>query len=259
MRFQRWAGAAAMACALIAPAAHAGIFDDDEARRAILDLRKQLEQSNEAQARRQAELNTQMSDAIAQLKRSLLDLNGQIETLRADNARLRGENEQMSRDVAELQRRTKDLQQGVDDRMRKLEPQKVSVDGREFMADPEEKRLYEDAMAVFRRGEFDPASQALAGFVRRYPGSGYAESASFWLGNAYYGKRDFKNAITTFRSFVSAHPDAARAPEALLSIANCEAELKDNKAARKTIGELIKLYPKSEAAQAGRERLASLK
>ena len=49
------------------------------------------------------------------------------------------------------------------------------------------------------------------------------------------------------------------APEALLSIANCEAELKDNKAARKTIGELIKLYPKSEAAQAGRERLASLK
>src|SRR6185295_13657665 len=146
MTLQRWAGAAAMACALFAPVAHAGIFDDDEARRAILDLRKQLEQSNEAQAKRQAELNTQMSDAIAQLKRSLLDLNAQIETLRADNARLRGENEQMTRDVAELQRKSKDLQQGVDDRMRRLEPQKVSVDGREFMADPEEKRQYEEAM-----------------------------------------------------------------------------------------------------------------
>ncbi len=45
----------------------------------------------------------------------------------------------------------------------------------------------------------------------------------------------------------------------MLSIANCQIELKDTKAARKTIGELVQAYPKSEAAQAGRERLASLK
>ena len=49
------------------------------------------------------------------------------------------------------------------------------------------------------------------------------------------------------------------AAEALLAIANCQAELKDSKAARRTIEDLLKTYPKSEAAQAGRERLASLK
>ena len=53
--------------------------------------------------------------------------------------------------------------------------------------------------------------------------------------------------------------DSAKAPEALLAIANCQAELKDGKAARRTIDELLKAYPKSEAAQAGKERLASLK
>ena len=37
--------------------AQAGLFDDDEARKAILDLRQKLEQSNEAQRVRQAELN----------------------------------------------------------------------------------------------------------------------------------------------------------------------------------------------------------
>ncbi len=259
MALQRWALAATLASALFAPAAHAGLFDDDEARKAILDLRAKLEQSNEAQRARQAELNNQMAEQISQLKKSLLDLNSQIELLRADNARLRGQDEQTTRDVAELQRKVKDLQQGVDDRMRKLEPQKVSVDGREFMADPDEKRLYDEAMTVFRRGEFEPAAGALSAFQKRYPASGYNESASFWLGNAYYGKRDFKNAIATFRSFVNTHPDAARAPEALLSIANCQAELKDNKSARKTIDELLRTYPKSEAAQAGRERLASLK
>jgi hypothetical protein len=50
----------------------------------------------------------------------------------------------------------------------------------------------------------------------------------FWLGNAYYGKRDYKNAIVSFRSLRRPTRTAARAPEALLSIANCQVELKDN-------------------------------
>ncbi len=95
--------------------------------------------------------------------------------------------------------------------------------------------------------------------LRRFPSSGYRESALFWIGNAQYGKRDYKEAIASFRTLVTAAPDSARAPEALLAIANCQAELKDTKAARKTIDELLKTYPKSEAAQAGRERLVSLK
>ena len=45
----------------------------------------------------------------------------------------------------------------------------------------------------------------------------------------------------------------------MLAIANCQIELKDTKAARRTLDDLIKTYPQSEAAQAGRERLASLK
>ena len=72
-------------------------------------------------------------------------------------------------------------------------------------------------------------------------------------------KRDYKEAIASFRSLVASAPDSPRAPEALLAIANCQAELKDTKSARRTIDELVKTYPKSEAAAAGRERLASLK
>ena len=45
----------------------------------------------------------------------------------------------------------------------------------------------------------------------------------------------------------------------MLAIANCQAEMKDSTAARKTLDDLIKRYPKSEAAQAGKERLAALK
>jgi len=245
--------------AFVAPPAHAGIFDDDEARRAILELRQKLEQSNEQARARQNEQMTQMAEQIGQLKRSLLDLNSQIEMQRVDNAKVRGQMEELARSVAELQRKQTDIQQGVDDRIRKIEPQKVTIDSREFTVDPEEKRQYDDSIASFRKGEFDRASSGLGSLLKRYPGSGYRESALFWLGNAQYGQRAYKEAIASFRSLVAASPDSARAPEALLAIANCQAELKDTKGARKTIDELMKAYPKSEAAQAGKERLASLR
>ena len=47
--------------------------------------------------------------------------------------------------------------------------------------------------------------------------------------------------------------------EGLLALANCQIEMKDNRAARKTIEELVKTYPASEAAAAGKERLVTLK
>ncbi|MFO1219594.1 MAG: tol-pal system protein YbgF [Burkholderiaceae bacterium] len=246
----------------LAVSAQAGLFDDEEARKAILDLRSRIAAAEEQSKARDAELtktNAALLEQVNVLKRSLLDLNAQLETLRADVAKLRGNDEQLARDLAEVQRKQKDITQGVDDRIRKLEPVKVSVDGRDFMADPEEKRLFDDALAVLRAGDFDKASLLFGNFVRRYPGSGYIDSARFWYGNALYGRREYKEAIASFRALVSASPDHPRAPEALLGVANCQLEAKDTKGARATIGELVKAYPKSEAAAAGRERLAALK
>ncbi len=250
--------AGVLAVALWAPVSHAALFEDDEARKAILDLR-QKQESEERQRVRLTDSNTQLIEQIGQLKRSLLDLNTQLELMRSDVDKLRGQGEQLSRDVAELQRQQKDVQQGVDDRIRKLEPQTVSVDGKDFLADPEEKRQFDESLAVLRKSDFAAASAALVAFNRRYPASGYRPSALFWLGNAQYGMRDYKEAMASFRALVAAAPDHARAPEALLSVANCQMELKDAKGARRTIDELIKTYPKSEAAQAGKERLPSLK
>jgi tol-pal system protein YbgF len=103
------------------------------------------------------------------------------------------------------------------------------------------------------------AAAAFAGFQKRYPSSGYISSVRFWYGNALYGKRDYKEAVTAFRGFVTATPAHPRAPEALLALANSQVEMKDGRAARKTIEELMKTYPQSEAAQAGKQRLATIK
>jgi len=280
-----------MALGLLASAGpvRAGLFDDEEARKAILELRARLAAVDEASkardaeaqqaqaqalARQSAQLTQQMTQQMAQqmaqqaaafeelvqtLKRSILDLNGQIEGLKGELARMRGGHEQLTRDVAEVQKRQRDLSQAADDRIARLEPVKVTLDGQDFMAAPDEKRSYDEALAIMRTGDFDKALAAFAAFQRRYPGSGYAEAARFWTANALYGKRDYKEAVAAFRAFVNAAPKHPRAPEALLALANSQAEMKDRPGARKTLDELIKTYPQSEAAQAGKERLATLK
>ena len=255
-------GAAAALGLWIAAAAlpsHAALFGDDDARRAILELRQKVEQLSEQQQARQSEQNVQLTEQLNQLRRGLLELNNQFEALRSDNARLRGENEQLARAVAETQRQQRDIQQGVEERIRKVEPQKVTLDGQEFSVDPEEKRLYEAAIAPMRSGDFSATAASLAAFQRRYPASGYANSVLFWLGNAQYGKRDCKEAMVSFRALIAAAPEHPRAPEALLSIANCQTELKDNRSARKTLEDLVARYPRSEAASAARERLVAMK
>lgn len=240
---------------LAAVTASAGLFDDEEARRAILDLRQRVDAVR--LATEQGASRT--SDDSESLRRSLLDLQNQIETLRAEMAKLRGLNEQLARDVADVQRQQKDISQGVNERLRQFEPVKVVLDGREFMAEPAEKKDFEAALAVFRKGDFPAAQAAFVDFLKRYSKSGYASSALFWLGNAQYATRDYKEAMVNFRSLIGREPDHLRAPEAVLSIANCQLELKDARGARKTLEDLIKAYPQSEAAVAAKERLVRLK
>jgi tol-pal system protein YbgF len=247
--------AALVLLCLAAVSASAGLFDDEEARRAILDLRQRVDAVRLATEQGAS----RASEDGASLRRSLLDLQNQIETLRAEMAKLRGLNEQLARDVADVQRQQKDISQGVNERLRQFEPAKVAIDGREFMAEPAEKRDFEAALAVFRKGDFPAAQAAFVDFLKRYSKSGYASSALFWLGNAQYATRDYKEAMINFRSLIGREPDHLRAPEAVLSIANCQLELKDARSARKTLEDLIKAYPQSEAAVAAKERLARLK
>ena len=244
----------AAALGLLAFNSHA-LFNDDEARKAILDLRQKVD----VQQQRNIEELKKANDDNAQLRRSVLELSNQLEVLRAEIARMRGQDEQLARDVADVQRKQKDITQGVDERLRKFEPSRVTADGKEFAASPAEIREFDAALAVLRNGQFALAQTAFLDFVNRYPQSGYRPSALFWLGNAQYALKAYREAIINFKAVVASDPDHIRSPEAALSIANSQVELKDAKAARKTLEDLIKVYPQSEAASVAKDRLTKLK
>lgn len=224
---------------------HAGLFSDDEARRAVLELRSRIDASNVR------------IDSKAD-KSSTLDLANQNDQLRTEIAKLRGQIEVLSNELANAQRRQKDFYVDLDNRMRKLEPQKVVVDGKEASVQPSEQLAYDAALATFKAADYKRAGVAFSDFLRRYPQSGYAASAQYWLGNAYYAQRDYKNAIATQQLVVQNYPDNPKAADAMLNIASCYTELKDKANARKTLDKLIAQYPDSAIAQTAKERLSAL-
>ena len=72
----------------LASAAHAGLFDDNEARQAILDLRADVKQVREGDVGKLNEQN-------AALQRSLLDLQAQIQEIKQNQAKQTGRIEEL--------------------------------------------------------------------------------------------------------------------------------------------------------------------
>lgn len=249
--------------ALLGGNAQAALFGDDEARRAILDLRQRLEQAQTANRalldQSVQQQNQSVAQSVAQLRSALLDLQTQIDKLRADLAQSLGAQERLARDLTELQLRQKDSLTSVEDRLRRFEPIKVSIDGRDVMVDPAEKAEFDRSMALFRQADFVAAQSALQGFLLRYPTSAYLPSVLFWLGNAQYANKAYRESMVSFQRLLTetrAHP---RAAEAMLAVSNVQVELKDIKGARKTLEDLIKAHPASEAAATARDRLSRLR
>lgn len=240
-------GAAFVAAFSCAPlAAHAGLFDDAEARKAILDMRTQIET-----------LQHDMGNKAD--KGSSLTLADQNDQLRQEIARLRGQIEVLTNELSSTQQRQKDFYTDLDTRLRKLEPQQVNVDGKTVSVAATEQKSYDSALAAFKNGDYKGAIGAFGDFLREYPQSGYAASAQYWLGNAYYAQRDYKNAIAAQQALVKNYPDSPKVSDAQLNMASSYTELKDKVNARKTLNALITQHPDTPAAQTAKDRLAALK
>ncbi len=266
-----------------AHAAHAALFDDDEARKRIAATNTRLDQL-------QKDLDTRLSALEQQAKNQSLDLLRDLDALKADVARIRGQIEVLTYELAEAQKRQKDLYVDLDSRMRKLEtgapgaavttggpdpaipaatpgagtlpPGGVAPAGSAppiavptTPATPVEQKAYDDSLDKFKRGDYPGAITGFQAFVKAYPRSSLAASAQYWVGNAQFARKDYRGAIASQRQLIQLWGDSPKVPDALLNIASAQSELGDNPAARRTLEELIAKYPQSESAAKAKQRL----
>jgi tol-pal system protein YbgF len=243
-----WLRGAAAACvaasALVAAPAHAGVFDDNQARQAILDLR--------------AKTDT-LASQLAAAQRALLDQSNRVDQLNQQLATLRGQNEDLANQVSSLQKQQKDYYADLDTRLKKLEPQQQTVDGVQGMVQPGETDAFNQASQQFRNGDFKSAAASFRDFIAKYPQSPYQPTAQYWLGNALYALRDYKGSTAVWQNVVKSYPQHPRAPEALLAIANNQLEQGQKAAARRTLQQIVSQYAGSDVAQSAQSKLTQIK
>jgi tol-pal system protein YbgF len=278
--------------------AHAGLFDDDEARRRIEMLRAELAQQgkdNEARIQKLEDLIRNIG--VVELVRQLQQQNEEI-------ARLRGQIEVLAHDNQQLQKRQRDFYLDLDSRLKRLEasgaPAAPGVPGAAAPASPaadapapasaspaaagpaapaagpasaeagaprvasrddqaREVRAYDAASNLFRRNDFASAIEAFRAFLKEYPASQLAPNAGYWIGISYANLRDYRNAMAAQEQVLNRYPQSAKAPDALLAIAAIQIEQGDSGSARNTLEDIIARFPASEAAGKARTRLASLR
>ncbi|MCP3711698.1 tol-pal system protein YbgF [Paraburkholderia sp. CNPSo 3274] len=240
--------AAAAACvasvAFAALPAHAGMFDDDQARQAILDLRAKTDS-----------LSSQLSAA----QRTILDQSNHLDQLNQQVATLRGQNEDMANQLATLQKQQKDYYTDLDTRLKKFEPQQETVDGMQGTVQPGEMDAFNAASQQFRNGDFKNAATSFRSFIAKFPQSPYQPTAQYWLGNALYALKDYKGSTATWQNVVNKYPQHPRAPEALLAIANNQIEQGQKAAAKRTLEQVVSQYGNSDVAQTAQSKLSQLK
>jgi tol-pal system protein YbgF len=275
---------ATFACltALTLPAI-AGLLDDDEARKAILDLRAEVRNRDADQSQKNQQLTDQLSslgiasaNSMAKLRNDLAEQSKQIDTLRSnildlntalkntreDNAKLRGmievaqNNLQLStKELQAAKLRQQELEAANDARLKKLEPRTVSVDGKEALVDKAEEASFNSALNQFKAADYKSASRAFETFTVQYPQSGLIQTALFWLGNSQFAAKDPKAGLATLQGMMQKFPQHARAADAHLTMGHCYDELGDKKRSVELYNYVIKTFPSTPAAQAAQEAL----
>lgn len=229
----------------------AGVFDDEEARRQIKDLRAELTQTIETLRQR-----------VDGMAKNQLDFANQVEGLRADVARLTGQIEVLTHSLDAAHKRQQDFYVDLDNRLRKLEAATVTAAPQDPAApksDPQaEMRDYEAALGLFRAGKFKEAQTAFETFLTTWPKAALLPNATYWLGASLYQQKQFAKAAEVYGKVPATWPNDPKAPDALLARANAQVEAKDVPGAIQSLQLLVDKYPASPAAETARTRLKTL-
>lgn len=123
----------------------------------------------------------------------------------------------------------------------------------------EQRKDYDRALEQLKEGRYTEASSAFKAFLKKYPGSSYADNAQYWLGEVYYVTREFQPALSEFGKVVEGYPESTKIADAKLKIGYIQYELKDWSKAREMLSQVVQAYPGTTTARLAKERLDRMK
>jgi tol-pal system protein YbgF len=166
-------------------------------------------------------------DRLNQLQQSITLLTGQIEQLQYKNQQLQQQLEKMQADYEYRLDQLEKGRGGGGPRASAPPPGPPSAPpaqhagaapppGPANTADGDQ--LYHDAFKMLQDGDYAGAEKGFKTFVQRNPQHVLAGNAQYWLGETFYARRDYQNAMAAFAEGYKVYKTSPKGPDNLLKL-----------------------------------------
>ncbi len=123
----------------------------------------------------------------------------------------------------------------------------------------DEQAAYDRAFRALREQRFADAAEGFSEFLDRYPESGYAPNALYWLAETYYVTRDFETALAFFNQLRDRYPGSNKEGDALLKVGFSHFELRQWNEARAALEQVRSQHPGTTLARLAESRLRDMR
>ena len=166
-------------------------------------------------------------DRLNQLQQSITLLTGQIEQLQYKNQQLQQQLEKMQ---ADYEYRLDQLEKGrggggprpsappPGPPSPQLQPQAGAAPPPGPANSASGDQLYHDAFKMLQDGDYTGAEKGFKTFVQRNPQHVLAGNAQYWLGETFYARRDYQNAMAAFAEGFKVYKTSPKGPDNLLKL-----------------------------------------
>jgi tol-pal system protein YbgF len=107
------------------------------------------------------------------------------------------------------------------------------------------KAQYDYAYGLLMKRDLPKAEAALKAFIASHPKHELADNATFWLGETYYTRKNYQEAIQVYYEAYKKYPKGNKAPAVLLKLGMSLATIGEKESACSAYDELAKSHPKA--------------
>lgn len=179
-----------------------------------------------------------LEEQLSQLQKELEEKDREISRLRAE--------------LTAKESRISDLQMQSQSQSRRAVPA-----GKPGQPSPEFKARYKRALELFNSRDYQSALNIFKELLQSDPNNSLSDNCQYWIGECYYGLRDFNQAIVEFERVFS-FPNSNKADDAQLKLGLCYLKLGDRQQARAEFERLLSNYPDSEYVSLAERYLARM-
>ena len=205
------------------------------------------------------EASTQLQTALDQLDRATrttgANIGVKVDTALQDMAVLRGQIETQQVKIQELE--AKLATQPVATTAVNTTPPEPKKEELKRPDDPKDFLKLADDKA--KAGEQDLARKLYTEFMKKFPRDDGVGEAHFGLGELFFGEQKCREALYEFGKVIQDFAKTRSAPVSYLRSSDCFKQLKMNDESRLALEELVKSFPKSDAAKTAKTKLADLR